>query len=320
MRNKIFLVLIMVVAVLLFSSCGKGDKQTAAVPLINSKIYKLADKASKGFTWIKRGEEVTILEKSENKLWLKVELSDGETKGWALADRFFIGKKRPITITEDSDWYRRPDKQSYKKKKKLRQGDKALIIKEMKNGWYKINTGFGSWKEGWIQGNIFERGFVDIKVDQSEKVFKVGTVVGQCEVKVSSWLKNKSQYEPPKMFDGKLDTSWQEGKDDYGIGEWIEISFPLENSYSISLVNGFVKNTKKYGNLYTKNSRVKKVKVLYGEGLQEQVEVDLEDNRMDFQSLGNFKTSKIKIIIMEVYPGEKWKDTSISELKIGTVQ
>jgi len=319
MKNNFFLMLVMVITVF-FSACGKGGENKSGVPLLNISVHKLADKASKNVTYIKRGEEVLILEKSDNKLWLKVELSDGDTKGWVLAKYMFVGKNRPITIIEDSDWYRRPDKQSPKMKNKLNRGKKALIIKELKNGWYKINTGYGSWREGWINGNIFERGFVDIKINQAEKVFKVSTVVGQCEVRASSWLNKASQYGPAKLFDGKLITSWQEGKDDYGVGEWIEIKFPLENNYSISLVNGFVKSTKKHGNLYKKNSRVKKVKVLYGSDYSGEVEIDLEDDRMDFQSLGNFRTDKIKIMIMEVYPGEKWKDTSISELKIATVK
>lgn len=101
---------------------------------------------------------------------------------------------------------------------------------------------------------------------------------------------------------------WVEGKEDFGIGETINLSTQKSFS-SLTILNGYV-DVKRL-DLYKKNSRAKKLKVLDVDNNIEYV-FELEDV-VEFQTF-NFKneTNNIIITIDEVYKGDKWSDTCIT--------
>ena len=103
---------------------------------------------------------------------------------------------------------------------------------------------------------------------------------------------------------------WVEGKDDYGIGETIKLS-TKESFSSITILNGYV--DVKRQDLYKKNSRAKKLKVLDVDNNLEYI-FELEDV-VEFQTF-DFKneTKNIIITIDDVYKGDKWSDTCITGL------
>lgn len=132
-------------------------------------------------------------------------------------------------------------------------------------------------------------------------------------ISVSSELKaqGKSSYSVDNLSDDNPQTAWVEGKDDYGIGEYIEFS----DFYGSTLViyNGYQKNTDSYQN----NSRVKQFEVFVDNASVGFI--NLHDSpgeqTIDFNKFNvDFQEKKIRLIIAEVYEGKKWKDTAISQM------
>lgn len=109
-----------------------------------------------------------------------------------------------------------------------------------------------------------------------------------------------------------LTPPWVEGKDDYGIGEYLDIEFKWPAD-EMQILNGFVDFTRM--DLYEKNSRVKTV-LIESENPKFSKEYKLEDFAK--YSLINLpqKTDKIRMTIKDVYPGTKYKDTCLSSILV----
>lgn len=108
-----------------------------------------------------------------------------------------------------------------------------------------------------------------------------------------------------------LETSWVEGVEGYGIGE----SFIIKNLWGdiynhLLIVNGFI--SFKYPNLYYDNGRIKKIKI---EGLVSGVSIVrsvLDTPHFQTVDISAIKESEdLKVTILEVYEGRKYKDTAI---------
>lgn len=158
------------------------------------------------------------------------------------------------------------------------------------------------------------------KIDQDSPD---GWVLGECSegtsnTKASSYLTSQgiSHYKAENLTDDDPTTAWVEGKADYGIGEFVEfMAFPYA---SWCVVNGYQKDKITWEN----NSRVRKLRIFI-EG-KPACEVMLEDKMgiQTFQLPENVKIApekistgtKIKMVILEVYEGKKFKDTAISEI------
>lgn len=133
-------------------------------------------------------------------------------------------------------------------------------------------------------------------------------------------------YGPSEAHDFDVSTAWVEGKDDYGIGERLTYVFDMrdapEHELGIThllIANGYKKNKA----LWEKNSRVKRLRVYFNE--KPHCEVELLDV-FTFQRvrIGKLMLPQKDILnlsfeILEVYPGDKYKDTAISELLIDGV-
>ena len=151
---------------------------------------------------------------------------------------------------------------------------------------------------------------------------------GDYKVKTSSHLESQgdNSYEGNNISDFSYKTAWVEGKKGYGIGEFIEFSFVPEHPRitTIKIANGYVKSRKSWKN----NSRVKKLKIFINDSiygiinlkdvyslqsiyLKNPVGYPPRDDFENFQSIPNWK---IKFEILEVYKGDKYDDTVISEI------
>jgi rhodanese-related sulfurtransferase len=150
-----------------------------------------------------------------------------------------------------------------------------------------------------------------------------GWVLGECRegtsnTKASSYLASQgiSNYKAENLSDDDPTTAWVEGKTDYGIGEFVEfMAFPYA---SWCILNGYQKDKITWEN----NSRVRKLRVFIES--KPTFEVLLEDKMgiQIFQLPDNIKIdpdkistgTKIKIMILDVYEGKKFKDVAISEI------
>ena len=127
-------------------------------------------------------------------------------------------------------------------------------------------------------------------------------------------------YEVEHIVNGNRENTWVEGVDGYGIGEYVEITYPNFISSDrllkeLCIVNGYAQTMTKW----EKNSRVKKLK-LYYEG-KPVATVDLIDTispqYIDISSLNLVIKAKseatFKFEIMEVYEeGGEYADTAIT--------
>ena len=140
---------------------------------------------------------------------------------------------------------------------------------------------------------------------------------GPIKIKASSRLKSqgKNSYNEENLHDFSYKTPWVEGADGYGEGEWVEYTF-IANSPRITeirIANGYVKSQTAWQN----NSRVKKLKVYVNN--KPYAFLNLEDSRSE----QTFKIAPLtdkkkqwtmKFEIVEVYKGEKYDDTALSEI------
>jgi len=138
----------------------------------------------------------------------------------------------------------------------------------------------------------------------------------------SSELKEQNgiNYSPKNAHDFDKNTAWIEGKSDYGIGEFIEYQFDFKD-YSgglginkILIANGY----KKSKNDWKNNSRVKQLR-MYINGkpysiinLLDSFEIQTID--IDKIMIPPNETTKLRFEIIDIYKGDRYKDTAISLL------
>lgn len=132
-------------------------------------------------------------------------------------------------------------------------------------------------------------------------------------------------YSASKSHDLNYKTAWIEGVPGYGIGESLTYHFPPENPRitKIIIVNGYVKSREAWND----NSRVKKLK-MYLDNNPFAI-LNLVDTRQEqsftFKPIGNGDRQNekklklkpqwtMKFEIMEVYKGDKYDDTAITEI------
>jgi len=153
--------------------------------------------------------------------------------------------------------------------------------------------------------------------------FYCGCQIG--EITASSTLPDQGShsYAPSKIHDLTYSTAWVEGKDDYGIGEWIEYRLPPENPRitTMYVANGIVRNKK----VWRANSRVKTLEVtvngkpfttfnlkdVYALQGFDVGEIGYPDRDSDLKGR---EPIVIRFTIRDVYPGRKFKDTAITEI------
>lgn len=136
-------------------------------------------------------------------------------------------------------------------------------------------------------------------------------------VRASSTLYTKNTsygtYAARNAWDKDPKTAWIEGKNDDGVGEWIDFSFYQSRVIQgIQIINGYAKSE----GLYQANNRVKRVHLSFDDGTS--FEAELNDGQIQPQLI-KFptpkKTERVRLTILEVYPGTKYRDTCISEIE-----
>ena len=138
---------------------------------------------------------------------------------------------------------------------------------------------------------------------------------GNYKIKASSSLNDS--YKAEFANDLSYKTAWVEGKKDEGIGEYLEYYFKNDSPRITEIIisNGYMKSEETWKN----NNRVKKLK-LYVNGVPFGI-LNLKDSRTDqYFSVGTLGHNKngtdliLKFEILEVYKGNKYNDTAITEI------
>jgi hypothetical protein len=121
-------------------------------------------------------------------------------------------------------------------------------------------------------------------------------------------------YEPRNALDGDRSTGWQVSRG--GVGEWVRLDFGRTVTLDrVGVVPGYDKwRDDQYGDRWPLNNRVAAVRIEWAGGQTSRRYAD--DRAMQWTDVpGERRTSWVKIVITEVYAGNHWNDTVISEIQ-----
>ncbi|NME71748.1 NADase-type glycan-binding domain-containing protein [Flammeovirga aprica] len=145
---------------------------------------------------------------------------------------------------------------------------------------------------------------------------------GPKSVTASSFLQSqgKNNYTPENAHDLNFKSAWVEGKEGYGIGEYLLYTFEANSPRinEIIVANGYVKTQSAWEN----NSRVKKLKLYINDKPYSILNLSDKRAKQFFRigPIGKFegenaeKDWTLKFEILEVYEGNKYDDVAISEI------
>ncbi|MBS6041969.1 MAG: hypothetical protein KIA08_04690 [Clostridium baratii] len=120
-------------------------------------------------------------------------------------------------------------------------------------------------------------------------------------------------YSPYNLIDRKSNTIWAEGAEGPGIEQFIRIDFNKDKVVKkLYIINGSAKSER----LYYANNRVRLLRLDFGDG--EIKDFELQDGVMGEQEIDlgkGIKTPYVGMTIYDVYYGNKYDDTCISEIR-----
>ena len=122
------------------------------------------------------------------------------------------------------------------------------------------------------------------------------------------------EFDPEKLTDGDLTTSWQPERTRGGKGESALFSFDVEVALQgVSIANGFQVQDR-FGDEFLNNSRVKEARLVFSDGSEEKISLPADQRGLVEIAFKPRRTKWLKLIVEEVHPGSKWKDLAISEV------
>ncbi|ABR47928.1 von Willebrand factor, type A [Alkaliphilus metalliredigens QYMF] len=154
-----------------------------------------------------------------------------------------------------------------------------------------------------------------------ELLFSSVTASSTLEPQVEIFTNLRFDYLPYHAIDQSSNTAWVEGASGDGIGEWIRIDFLRPTTLSgMYIRNGYWRTAERL----RQNNRIKRIRIEFSNGSSE--EFNLSDpvnqnfnelligngQRLDF--ITSHTTSYVKLEILEVYRGDRWRDTCISDI------
>ena len=131
----------------------------------------------------------------------------------------------------------------------------------------------------------------------------------------------KNSYQASNIDDYNLHTAWVEGVEGSGINEWVEFRFDPKNWQDskleidgLFLYNGYRKSPKSW----KENARIKQLKVSINGNDFKLLELHdaVNQQSISFEPIALSTLQTIRFTILEVYEGEKYQDTALSELRL----
>ncbi len=144
---------------------------------------------------------------------------------------------------------------------------------------------------------------------EGKKVALQSPRIEKIDVKASSTLSPTSSYDVMNMFDSRYEYAWS--SDGKGKGVTLKFTFPDDRKIEkIRIWNGYQRS----GVHCWSNARLKKMKI---SGKDYETVVDLKDDMGSQEILLTepFNGRALTMEVLDVYPGKKYKDLAISELR-----
>jgi len=134
----------------------------------------------------------------------------------------------------------------------------------------------------------------------------------------------KNYWNAASALDSKLDSAWQIDPESENAGEWLALDIPAGEVDKIGMVIGYAKNE----DTFTDYARVKTAKVSVfnagpGGALLAESTVSFEDKNgwqvvdlPDTRVGGDVLGGRVKVTIVETYPGKDYPNLAISEIRV----
>jgi hypothetical protein len=120
-----------------------------------------------------------------------------------------------------------------------------------------------------------------------------------------------ASYDPDRAMDGSWSTVWVEGAAGEGVGEWIEIRLGSPVTvWKIGVVNGYGK-----GPRYRENARIRDAELQFSDGSTQLIHL-ADSNDLQYFDVRPTTTTGLQLTILSVYPGTRWDDTALGELRL----
>jgi hypothetical protein len=120
-----------------------------------------------------------------------------------------------------------------------------------------------------------------------------------------------NNYDASNVLNDDKNTSWVEGADGSGIGEWVEIaSDSLQKISGIALQSGYFKSS----DLYKKNNRPKHIRIEFSDGTSlEKTLVDKQEKQV-IHFDREISTTFVRITILDIFKGTHYDDTCMGNI------
>lgn len=120
-------------------------------------------------------------------------------------------------------------------------------------------------------------------------------------------------YQPGQVQDGKVSTAWVEGEEGSGLGEWIELDLGGEHRVHKLKVWGGMWFSREY---WHRSNRPRRLKATFSDGSTETLEIADEMAPHEHILSSPKATTSVRLEIEDVYAGNTWLDTPISEVQV----
>lgn len=156
--------------------------------------------------------------------------------------------------------------------------------------------------------------YKNLEKKSDSKKIKAVTKRNVTSITASSTLSERGMtHSAQRIWDGSLDKVWVEGADGQGIGESVIVKFDTKCLVKgIHLYAGYQKSE----SLYYKNSRPSGIRLEFSDGSYDTYKLEDVYGKQTMRLSNPVVTKSIRIVIEDVYEGEKYSDTVISEIEI----
>lgn len=132
-------------------------------------------------------------------------------------------------------------------------------------------------------------------------------------VGASRFLAEEGGYPPARAFDSRYETAWAV-RDPRPGEEWIEARFATAAHVAhVRFTTGFEKTHRVNGDLFPLNAHLRRIRVETDSGSFVH-EIESDEREADL-TIGE-RTTRLRLVVLEVWPGERWQDLCLSEIAL----
>lgn len=121
------------------------------------------------------------------------------------------------------------------------------------------------------------------------------------------------RYDAGQLVDGKVSTAWVEGEDGSGLGSWLELDLGGERTvHKVKVWPGFWYSRE----FWHRTNRPRELEIRWSDGTSDRFEIPDAMEPFEAVLATPRRTRSARLIVRNVYAGNTWLDTAISEIQL----